>query len=113
MVKLNKVRKILLNDLYEKRWDCRERKADLDFDDDLGELITCSTREKIFNLIINIFKSIIEGDKEYILKNMPRLLKMIKLHIYQLVKLKTETLNVNIRYFREAIRTIYAELNNI
>ena len=113
MVKINKIRKMLLNDMYEKRWDCRERKGDLNFETDLGELVTATTREKIFNLMINIFKSIIEGDKEYILKNMPRLLKLIKLHTFQLVKLKTETLNVNIIYFREAVRTIYMELRGL
>ena len=113
MVKINKVRKMLLNDMYEKRWDCRERKGDLNFETDLGELVTATTREKIFNLMINIFKSIIAGDKENVLKNMPRLLKMIKLHTFQLLKLDVNCLNVNIHYFREAVRTIYMELRGL
>jgi hypothetical protein len=113
MVKVNKVRKILLNDMYEKRWDCVEKKLELDFDNDFGVLITTTTREKIFTLLINIFKAIMKGDKEYVLKNMPRLLKLIKLHTFQLVKLNVNCVNVNIIYFREAIRTIYMELRGL
>ena len=113
MVKINKVRKMLLNDMYDKRWDCIEEKNQLDFDFDFGELMTATTRQKIFTLLINIFKSIIAGDKEYVLKTMPRLLKMIKTHTFQLIKLQTEHLNVNIHYFREAVRTIYTEIRFI
>ena len=42
-----------------------------------------------------------------------RLLKMIKLHTFQLVKLDVNCLNVNIHYFREAVRTIYMELRGL
>jgi hypothetical protein len=112
MVKINKVRKMLLNDMYEKRWDCREKKVELDFDNEFGVLITTTTREKIFTLLINIFKAIMKGDKDYVLKNMPRLLKMIKIHTFQLIKLNVNCVNVNIHYFREAVKTIYTELKH-
>lgn len=99
--------------MHEKRWDCREKKVELDFDDEFGVLMTTTTREKIFTLLINIFKAIMKGDKDYVLKNMPRLLKMIKIHTFQLVKLNVNCVSVNIHYFREAVRTIYMELRGL
>ena len=54
-----------------------------------------------------------KGDKDYVLKNMPRLLKMIKIHTFQLIKLNVNCVNVNIHYFREAVRTIYMELRGL
>ena len=80
------------------------------YSNEFGVLMTTTTREKIFTLLINIFKAIMKGDKDYVLKNMPRLLKMIKIHTFQLVKLNVNCLNVNIHYFREAVKTIYTEL---
>ena len=104
---------MLLNDFHEKKWDCIEKKVELNFDDEFGQLMTTTTRERIFTLLINIFKAIMKGDKDYVLKNMPRLLKMIKIHTFQLIKLNVNCLNVNIIYFREAIRTIYIELRGL
>lgn len=112
MGKSKKAKTILMNSLHEQRWDATEAKTDYDFDNNFGELMTATMREKIFILIINIFKALFNEDKEYVLKKMPRLLNMVKIHTYQLFRLKTYFLNSNIHYFREAIRTIYVELRS-
>ena len=113
MVKVNKVRKILINSFHEQKWDSREKKEGYNFDTEFGLLMTSTTREKIYILLIKIFKALFRDDKQYVLDNMPRLLKMIKIHTFQLYKLKAECINENIIYFREAIRAVYNELRGL
>ena len=110
MVNKKEIKKILINSFHEQKWDSREKKEGYNFDTEFGLLMTSTTREKIYILLIKIFKALFRDDKQYVLDIMPRLLKMIKIHIFQLHKLKAECINENTLYFREAIRAVYNEL---
>ena len=81
-------------------------------DDDMGGKITATTRHKIFKDAIGIFKLIRHNKKIEVAGRTIYLNKRIKLHLYQLKKLKQENLFENQRYFKGLLMFLYVYLSN-
>ena len=72
----------------------------------IGEKVTCLTREKIFTTLIDMLRFILKKEHSKVYEKLPRLLRQIKLHIYQLGKLEQHNVEENKIYFRESIKAI-------
>jgi len=98
-----------INQLHEELDKSYEFKKDLDFDTELGELVTTITRIKILREFINIFKLTKSLDKKtLILEKTSNLTKRCKLHFCQLKKLQTENYEDNVLYFTTLMKVIYS-----
>ena len=98
-----------INQLHEELDKSYEFKKDLDFDTELGELVTTITRIKILREFINIFKLTKSLDKKtLILEKTSNLTKRCKLHFCQLKKLQTENYEDNVKYFTTLMKVIYS-----
>ena len=111
--------------LYQELEIATDLKNDTDFDETFGVKITSTTREKIFKEAIEIFKLMkysllgkskvkgVEGDKsplEEISQRTIKLSKRIKLHFYQIKKLKQDNYKDNVEYFTNLLKVIYSFL---
>ncbi len=94
-------------------------KNKLNFDTEMGRILTVVTRLKILREFLKLFKQIkllnrgdIENDiliKQHILvDNMPALTRRCKLHFYQLRRLKESNYEHNTIYFTLIIKLIYS-----
>ena len=72
----------------------------------IGEKVTCLTREKIFTTLIDMLRLILKKEHSKVYEKLPRLMRQIKLHIYQLEKLEQNNVEDNKIYFRETIKAI-------
>jgi hypothetical protein len=104
--------------LYNELEIATDLKNDTDFDETFGVKITATTREKIFKEAIEIFKLMkysllgkakVKGVEE-ISNRTIKLAKRIKLHFYQIKKLKQDNYNANVEYFTNLLRVIYSFL---
>ena len=101
--------------LYNELEIATDLKNDTDFDETFGVKITATTREKIFKEAIEIFKLMkftTKGQNHYeeISNRTIKLSKRIKLHFYQIKKLKQDNYNANVEYFTNLLRVIYSFL---
>ena len=78
----------------------------------IGEKVTCLTREKIFTTLIEMLRFILKKEHSKVYEKLPRLLRQIKLHIYQLKKLEQRNVEINQLYFREIIKVIFLLTKN-
>jgi hypothetical protein len=94
-------------------------KNKLNFDTEMGRILTVVTRLKILREFLKLFKQIkllnrgdIENDiliKQHILvDNMPALTRRCKLHFYQLRRLEESNYEHNTIYFTLIIKLIYS-----
>ena len=120
--------------LYNELEIATDLKNDTDFDETFGVKITATTREKIFKEAIEIFKlmkkicigrfqtsckttfpaisGLTKGQNHYeeISNRTIKLSKRIKLHFYQIKKLKQNNYEDNVEYFTNLLRIIYSFL---
>jgi len=78
----------------------------------IGEKVTCLIREKIFTTLIEMLRFILKKEHSKVYEKLPRLLRQIKLHIYQLKKLEQRNVEINELYFREIIKVIFLLTKN-
>ena len=74
---------------------------------DIGEMVSCSTRKKILEGYYIIFKEISNNNPDIINiinTKLRRLTKLVKLHFYQLKKLKQNNTEQNILFFLPSIK---------
>ena len=88
-----------------------KQKSSLD-DDTLGVKIVSTTREKIFKQLICIFKLIRHYQFEEALKEINFVAKRIKLHFYQLRKLKQPNYETNVKFFTDLMKVCYSIIVN-
>jgi len=116
---MDKARKKIKNEvfrqLYEYKWNATEIKERSNLDCELGKKISAATSEKIHILLINIFKALwgVNCDKKYIMNNMGRYFKMVKLHLFQLKKLKQKNIQQVKDFFKDAARIVYCEMGRL
>lgn len=109
MKKLNQKLYECIDNLYDELERNYNVKSVLDYETEFGELISVTTRLKIINELIIIFKMIKKKntDKQIILEKLLNVKKRIKLHFKQLKKLKQKNINENIEYFIIILKIIY------
>lgn len=106
----NKLKKEIFRQLYEYKWVATELKEHSCLETELGIKMSATTSEKIHILLIKIFKAVWANDKKFVMNNMPRYFKMVKLHLNQLRKLKQRNINDVKEFFKDASRIIYSEI---
>jgi len=90
--------------MYEEKELAVKLKNSCSYDDDvIGVKITALTREKIFNLFIEIFKCIRYKKNDEVKELLLKVFKKIRLHIYQMKKLKQDNLEENKVYFKNML----------
>ena len=77
-------------------------------DEDIGIKLTALTREKIFKILINIFKNIHYSHFNKVQEDLIKVNKKIKLHIYQMKKLNAHNLKENMDYFTDILKVCYS-----
>ncbi len=90
----------------------QKEKSSLDEPNELGVKITSTTREKIFKQLIHIFKLIRHYEFDRALREIAIVAKRIKLHFYQLRKLKQPNYNVNVKFFTDLMKVCYSIIVN-
>jgi len=109
MKKINQKLYYCIDNLYDELERNYNVKSVIDYETQFGELITVTTRLKIINELILIFKMIKKNtDKQIILEKLLNVKKRIKLHFKQLKKLKQKNINENIEYFTMILKIIYS-----
>lgn len=98
-----------INNLHDEIDNANELKNKLNFDTELGEMITTETRLKLLKEFLKIFKQFkhLNYDKQKILEDTNKLTKRCKLHFYQLRKLKQSNYDDNVTYFTIIMKLIY------
>lgn len=76
----------------------------------IGVKLTALTREKIFRLLIDIFKSIHYNHIDKFKQDLITVNKKIRLHIYQLKKLDENNVKENMTYFTDILKVLYSIL---
>lgn len=84
-------------------------KDNLDYDKSFGELVCNETRIKLLKDFICVFKLLRKKSNENVLKLLNTATNRIKLHIFQLKRMKTDKLVVedNKMYFTTLLRVAY------
>ena len=101
------------DDLHDELDKARYKKNVSSIDDDtMGVKITATTREKILIKFINIFRLLRYNDFVRALEEITNLSKRIKLHFYQLRKLKQPEYEINVKYFTDLMRVCYSIIVN-
>lgn len=77
-------------------------------DDVIGVKLTALTREKIFKILINIFKNIHYNHFDKVQEDLIKVNKKIRLHIYQMKKLNAHNLKENMDYFTDILKVCYS-----
>ena len=77
-------------------------------DEVIGIKLTALTREKIFKILINIFKNIHYSHFNKVQEDLIKVNKKIKLHIYQMKKLNAHNLKENMDYFTDILKVCYS-----
>lgn len=103
-----------INGLHDELDKSYELKKELNFNEELGELVATTTRIKILKEFIEIFKLLKKNvgvAKDQIIKRTIVLTKRCKLHFYQLKKLQTINYENNVMYFTTLMRVLYSLIN--
>lgn len=100
---------ITLDYLYDELDKSYIIKKQLNFDTQLGQLITNETRIKLLKDFIIIFKLLRKNEKEGLLKLLNKISNRIKLHISQLKRIECNKLILedNRIYFTTLLRVAY------
>ena len=107
-----KIKKEIFRQLYEYKWVATEIKEHSNLETELGKKMSATTSEKIHITLIKIFKALwgVNCDKKFVMDNMPRYFKMVKLHLNQLRKLKQKNIEEIKAFFTDAAKIIYSEM---
>jgi hypothetical protein len=113
---LKKYLNINKSQLHEELDIAIKLKNDCSYDDEfIGIKLTALTREKIFSILINIFKNIHYNQFNKVQEDLIKVNKKIRLHIYQMKKLNAHNLKENIDYFTDILKVCYSiviKINN-
>ena len=114
---------LTINGLHDELDRSYELKNELNFDEELGELVATTTRIKILKEFIEIFKlakkniqlnnnrmsgNLPTTKDKLILERSSALSKRCKLHFSQLKRLQTENYEDNVMYFTTLFRVLYS-----
>lgn len=106
---LKKYLNINKSQLHEELDIAIKLKNDCSYDDEfIGIKLTSLTREKIFNLLINIFKNIHYNQFNKVEEDLIKVNKKIKLHLYQMARLNVYNLEENKIYFTGILKVCYS-----
>jgi hypothetical protein len=106
---LKKYLNINKSQLHEELDIAIKLKNDCSYDDEfIGIKLTSLTREKIFNLLINIFKNIYYNQFNKVEEDLIKVNKKIKLHLYQMARLNVYNLEENKIYFTDILKVCYS-----
>jgi len=95
--------------LHEELDTAIKLKNSCSYDDEvIGIKLTALTREKIFNILINIFKNIHYNQFNKVQEDLIKVNKKIRLHIYQMKKLRAYNLKENMDYFTDILKVCYS-----
>ena len=114
MMNLNKIIKdkiyITLDHLYDELDKSYAIKALLECENDFGEMITNETRIKLIKSFIKVFKLLRKKETVLVLITLHEIQKRLKLHLYQLIKMKMkkEICEDNRLYFTVLLRVAYS-----
>tara|TARA_R110002153_G_scaffold73386_3_gene191436 strand:+ start:462 stop:812 length:351 start_codon:yes stop_codon:yes gene_type:complete len=99
---------VCLDQLYDFRDDSIIVKSNANYDDKFVDLIISTTRLKIFEELIKIFRLFKKSNtKQEILERTSKLTKRIKLHLHQLKKNNEDDVEDQQIYFTHALKIIY------
>ena len=101
---------ITLDHLYDELDKSYAIKALLECENDFGEMITNETRIKLIKDFIKVFKLLRKKANDLVLITLHEIQKRIKLHLYQLrrMKMKKEICEDNRLYFTVLLRVAYS-----
>ena len=101
---------ITLDNLYDELDTSYNTKALLECEKDFGEMITNETRIKLIKDFIKVFKLLRKKANDLVLITLHEIQKRIKLHLYQLrrMKMKKEICEDNRLYFTVLLRVAYS-----
>ena len=107
--KYNNAYYVCLNQMYEYRDECKLVKAVSNYEDKFNELVISTTREKVFNELIKIFRLVkTPNARQEILDRTHKLTKRIKLHLFQLKKNHEDEYEDQQLYFTHALKIVYS-----
>lgn len=78
-----------------------------DSDDSFGVLVTTTTRVKLLSDIVDIIKDMRHYKTQQVINKVPKIIKRVKLHIYQLSILDINDAKKNEDFFRDIIKLIF------
>ena len=78
-----------------------------DSDDSFGVLVTTTTRVKLLSDIVDILKDMRHYKTQQVINKVPKIVKRIKLHIYQLSILDVNDAKKNEDFFRDIVKLIF------
>ena len=106
--KYNDAYYVCLDQMYHYRDEAKLIKQECDYENKFTELVISTTREKIFNELIKIFRLVKkENARKEILERTSKITKRIKLHLYQLKKHNDEDFEEQNLYFTHALKILY------
>ena len=107
--KYNNAYYVCLNQMYHYRDEAKLIKQTSNYSNKFIELIISTTREKIFNELIKIFRLVKkENSRQEILERTSKLTKRIKLHLHQLKKNNEDDYEDQQLYFTHALKIVYS-----
>jgi len=100
---------ITLDNLYDELDKCKCIKDNLDYETQFGDLVCNETRIKLLKDFVCVFKLLRKNDKSCVLKLLNIATNRIKLHIFQLKRMKTDKFVIedNRIYFTTLLRVAY------
>jgi hypothetical protein len=106
--KYNDAYYVCLNQMYHYRDEAKLIKQTSNYSNKFIEKIISTTREKVFNELIKIFRLVKkENSRQEILDRTSKLTKKIKLHLFQLKKHNEDDYEDQQLYFTHALKIIY------
>ena len=101
---------ITLDNLYDELDKSYIIKDNLDYETEFGDLVCNETRIKLLKDFVCVFKLLRKNNKSCVLKLLNTATNRIKLHIFQLKRMKTDELvrEDNRIYFTTLLRVAYS-----
>ena len=103
---LNYNKSNIVESLHEARRLQKSLKEE-DFDETFGMLVTTTTRVKLLTDIVDILKDLRHYKTQEVVNKVPKIIKRIKLHTYQLSMLDADDAEKNEDFFKDIIKLIF------
>lgn len=103
---LNYNKSNIVESLHEaKRLQTKLKEEDSDFT--FGMLVTTTTRVKLLTDIVDILKDMRHFRTQQVINKVPKIVKRIKLHTYQLSMLDSDDAEKNEDFFKDILKLIF------
>lgn len=103
---LNYNKSNIVESLHEaKRLQTKLKEEDSDFT--FGMLVTTTTRVKLLTDIVDILKDMRHYKTQQVINKVPKIVKRIKLHTYQLSMLDSDDAEKNEDFFKDILKLIF------